>query len=283
MRMGQQSCPSCDAQFETARGLGVHHTQVHGERLPNRTCAFCDADFHSGYEKKYCSSECLDAAKPFEGASNPNYQDKQETTKCKICESEFSYYPSEKVGIYCPECVTTEDWQSTPDVTGENNPQWNGGKEEVTCVICGEVDLRYPSNIAENASVCSESCRQEWLSEHFEGANHPNWEGGGSLEYGKGWNRVRKAALERDDVTCQVCRSSHEDLGRNPDVHHIVPVRKFINSENHHVTDAHSLDNVVSLCATCHRKAEIGTISPHMLYRKIGVDPATVERAPEGK
>ncbi|MFU8870248.1 HNH endonuclease, partial [Natronococcus sp.] len=45
-------------------------------------------------------------------------------------------------------------------------------------------------------------------------------------------------------------------LDRNPDVHHVRPVRSFENAE-----DAHTLDNVVTLCRSCHRRVEAGSIS----------------------
>ncbi|WP_458188795.1 hypothetical protein [Haladaptatus sp. NG-WS-4] len=63
-----------------------------------------------------------------------------------------------------------------------------------------------------------------------------------------------------------------EKLGRNPDVHHIVPVRWFIKSDDHTLTDAHFLDNVISLCSSCHRKAEYGTISRDELLTLIGAE-----------
>ena len=44
-------------------------------------------------------------------------------------------------------------------------------------------------------------------------------------------------------------------MGREPDVHHITPVRDFEDPQ-----DAHRLDNVVCLCRSCHRLAEIGEV-----------------------
>jgi predicted HNH restriction endonuclease len=46
-------------------------------------------------------------------------------------------------------------------------------------------------------------------------------------------------------------------MGREPDVHHITPVRDFDEPQN-----AHTLDNVICLCRSCHRLAEIGKV-PH--------------------
>lgn len=58
---------------------------------------------------------------------------------------------------------------------------------------------------------------------------------------------TKRLVLERDEFSCRRCGASKEDLRRNPDVYHRVPVRTFENPD-----DAHTLDNVVSLCPACH-------------------------------
>jgi len=52
------------------------------------------------------------------------------------------------------------------------------------------------------------------------------------------------------------CGKERAETGHEPDVHHIEPVRNFDDPQ-----DAHTLDNVVCLCRSCHRYAEIGEIS----------------------
>jgi len=54
-------------------------------------------------------------------------------------------------------------------------------------------------------------------------------------------------------------------MGRNPDVHHITPVKWFITSDGHTREDAHDPENVISLCISCHRKAEFDKIEPEYL------------------
>jgi DEAD/DEAH box helicase domain-containing protein len=69
-------------------------------------------------------------------------------------------------------------------------------------------------------------------------------------DYGPGWNRLREAVRRRDSYRCQVCGAA-EDASRQHDVHHKVPYRA-INS----AAEANRMDNLITLCPACHRKAE---------------------------
>lgn len=258
--MCEFECPNCDRAFDTRRGLGVHHSHVHGKRLPNRECGNCGGRFYSDYAKEYCSEECHRAAVSFAGSDNPNYRGGKTTSDCDHCGETFEYHPSDKEGLYCSECVRDEEWRDPPSLESSDNPRWSGGTVQLECDVCGDRFERYPGNVGSDVTVCSDDCRAEWLSDAFSGEGHPNWKGGNNPNYGKGWNEVRRKALERDDHRCIVCGTTREELGRNPDVHHIRPVRAFAESEHHEVEDAHDLDNVVSLCIGCHRKAEFGKI-----------------------
>lgn len=254
-------CPSCGSSFETHRGLGVHHNKIHGESLPNRQCDNCDTRYYAPYQKKYCSDDCRQEAVTFENSANPNYNGEKTTTTCEICGSAFDYYPSNKEGVYCPDCVETEKWQSPPNIEGDRNPRWIGGRQDFECVMCGTTVERYPSDVPGEVILCSTTCRREWLSESFTGEGHPNWKGGGNEPYGEGWNEIRNRALGRDGYACAICSADESDIGRNPDVHHIIPVRAYIQSTRHNKKDAHRLANVITLCPSCHRKAEYGNIS----------------------
>lgn len=273
--MTQHECPTCGTSFETRRGLGVHHSAAHDERLPNRECAHCGSGFYCPYEKKYCSEGCRDEAISHTGEDNPNYSGAKKRTSCEFCGAEFEYYPSEKPGQFCSECVENERWRRPLDIDGEKNPRWNGGKLTCRCDVCGGAVKRHPSNITGEATLCGRDCFEKWLSDAFTGEGHPNWQGGDNEPYGKGWNKVRERALERDGHACVVCGTDVEDLGRNPDVHHIVPVRVFVESEVLVKADAHTLDNVASLCPSCHRRAEFGQISRAELRWRAGIQPPT--------
>ncbi|NUM45306.1 MAG: DEAD/DEAH box helicase, partial [Anaerolineales bacterium] len=72
--------------------------------------------------------------------------------------------------------------------------------------------------------------------------------------YGPTWPRARDAARARDGYRCQSCglpESGPGSFGRSHDVHHKIPFRQFVSAE-----EANRLDNLVTLCPPCHRRAE---------------------------
>ncbi len=269
--MSEYSCPSCSRSFDTQRGLGVHHVHVHNERLPNRTCDYCEKRFYSDTAKKYCSKKCLLDSDSFVGENNPNYKGGKSEAECRICGEKFEFYPSDKRGHFCPDCVENETWQTPPGLTGSDNPRWRE-KVSCNCDICGKAIRRTPGQFNGDAVLCSKECHNVWLSEAFSGEGHPNWKGGGSIYYGKGWRKAKLAALDRDEYSCRVCGTSKDELGRNPDVHHIVPVREFAEADDAEIADAHVLDNLISLCVTCHRNADVGNIPEAELRALIPVE-----------
>lgn len=71
-------------------------------------------------------------------------------------------------------------------------------------------------------------------------------------DYGPDWARIRKAVTARDDERCQVCGTARSS-GVVLHVHHKVPFRAFATA-----AQANRLDNLVTLCPSCHRRAEQG-------------------------
>ena len=69
-------------------------------------------------------------------------------------------------------------------------------------------------------------------------------------EYGPDWPRVRAAAIRRDAGACVVCGSKAAN-GVALHVHHRVPFRSFARA-----AEANRIDNLVTLCPSCHRRAE---------------------------
>lgn len=239
-------CPTCGKLLSTKQGVRQHHTKVHGVPLSNRRCDSCGERFYDPKSRrKYCS-DCYSES----GVHNGNYRGAKKSAECQICGNEFEFYPSNKEGLYCSSCV------SDPEISIQriNSSQ---DKRQIECKHCGERLQRYPSEISVNmyGSFCDAECYGEWLADNISGEAHHQW-AGGTINYGTGWWKTRKEALKRDQYRCQICGSGPHEIGRNPDVHHLRPVRKFANPE-----DAHRLDNVISLCRSCHRKVEDDTLS----------------------
>jgi 5-methylcytosine-specific restriction endonuclease McrA len=207
----------------------------------------------------------------YAGENNPNYKGGKESTECMICGETFEYYPSEKPGRFCSTCVATEQWQTPPGLSGPDHPHWSGGKIEASCEVCGATVRRNRSALKNKTVLCSRECQSVWFSETYTGENHPNWKGGGNEAYGKGWRRAKPETLDRDDHTCVICGKTTDEIGRNPDVHHIVPVRSFVNAPDADKTDAHVPRNLVTLCVTCHRRADFGEPSKAELKQLVDV------------
>jgi len=134
------------------------------------------------------------------------------------------------------------------------------GTRELECDGCDATVVRRSSNITGEHVFCGDDCQYEWLSEAFTGEGHPNWKGGSTPNYGPGWRRAKRRALERDGRECVLCGATAAEIGRNPDVHHIVPVRAFLETPVTTERDAHYPANLACLCPTCHRKTEFGGV-----------------------
>jgi DEAD/DEAH box helicase domain-containing protein len=73
-------------------------------------------------------------------------------------------------------------------------------------------------------------------------SNDPN-------DYGPDWPRIRDRVRARDKYTCQVCGAV--ETTRQHDVHHKTPFRAFTS-----YFEANRLENLTTLCPSCHHKAE---------------------------
>lgn len=82
-------------------------------------------------------------------------------------------------------------------------------------------------------------------------------------DYGPTWATQRKLALERDGHTCRTCGTSATQQGGERvvlHVHHIRPFREYgyVRGQNNYDRHANHVDNLVTLCPSCHRRAEQG-------------------------
>jgi DEAD/DEAH box helicase domain-containing protein len=68
-------------------------------------------------------------------------------------------------------------------------------------------------------------------------------------DYGPDWNKIREHVRTRDGFKCQVCGTPEEN--RQHDVHHKTPFKSFASRD-----EANRLENLTTLCGSCHHKVE---------------------------
>ena len=75
-------------------------------------------------------------------------------------------------------------------------------------------------------------------------------------DYGPNWQAQREKALERDGYRCRTCGAVEDPLH----VHHVRPFREYgyVPGRNRNYLEANRLENLVTLCPSCHRRAEEG-------------------------
>ena len=127
--------------------------------------------------------------------------------------------------------------------------RFDGETLEQRCVSCRKV-LRVPSWYAKVVQLhfCDDTCRKEWVDQQ------PDFQpklGQHSRRRGANWEIQAKLARERDAFACQVCGVTEEELGRQLHVHHKIPYRSFKSN-----IEANRLENLVSVCPSCHSRLE---------------------------
>lgn len=221
----------------------------------------------------------------FDGKYNPSWKGGPVTVSCGWCDGPVVVpraYAKAVKQTFCKGTDCRNKWMSYEHQKRRYDKPHYGG-QDVTCEHCGKVFRRDNSAIAGNEhAFCSRECQQ--LSHHVEltcancgkdftrpsHRNRPteyvfcsqeckkeflrgdkihNWSGGYTGYYGSSWNAQRDKARERDGYTCQHCGKPEGDVFRQLDVHHKIPFREF-GIENH--AEANKLDNLTSLCPSCH-------------------------------
>lgn len=226
--------------------MKVHHYQAHGESLSvvELTCSTCGDTFKRGEydvvgaDDYYCSYEC------------------------RRNEGEYE----------CPYdgCEYTSDSELGIQQHHKRSHGVSLTKVEVECEYCGQVFERQRSKVRQyDGTFCSKTCRAHSVGERLSevrvgeknpmygrtGKQHPRWSGEYDQAYGEGWLTARRKTLRRDQFRCQLCGMTdgehHDVYDRQLDVHHMDPVRTFVDK-----SDAHTLDNLITLCRRCHVDAE---------------------------
>ena len=132
----------------------------------------------------------------------------------------------------------------TQEIVGYDKIQWSGMEKPGG----GELDLPPMELNTFGYWLSLSEATVNDLRERGLWTNDPN-------EYGPNWNAIRDVVRARDQYTCQVCglpeNGSRNVPFRPHDVHHKIPFRTFASQK-----EANRLENLVTLCRNCHRRAE---------------------------
>jgi hypothetical protein len=143
-------------------------------------------------------------------------------------------------------------WQAT--ITGKESSAWEGGPPTFTCKVCNE---DFEGDTSNDNFYCSRACHVE-ARDYPNGEDHPSWNPDRDWwpYYGANWSEQREKARQRDG-SCQICglpswayRCLH---GKALDVHHVTPFEEYDDHEQ-----ANRLENLMTLCASCHNIVERG-------------------------
>lgn len=207
------------------------------------TCSYCNKEFYSDRKStKYCSKECRR-----EGILKAT---PKVSAECRVCGKSTTvlknvvtaglpiYCSTEckkkRHSLECKECGKTFNADRPEIKYCSTSCQIAGSRKvmkSVTCKECGKVFERPSQDVYKGKDVyCSTRCSNRAYSKE-----HPN-------RYGTTWSTIRLKALKRDSYRCTICGSSEE-----LQVHHKKKLLSFDTIE-----EANQLDNLQTLCKTCH-------------------------------
>lgn len=85
-------------------------------------------------------------------------------------------------------------------------------------------------------------------------------------DYGPNWHEQRDRARARDGYRCVECGAPERET-RQHDVHHIQPFRSFgyVAGQNTAYLEANQLENLITLCGSCHQRVETAQGAPSAL------------------
>lgn len=198
-------------------------------------------------DNQFCSEECRGnwLSENMRGDNNPNYNREEIECSRDGCDNTrlvIPYYIKSN-GNYCSRSCSDKD---------------RSNQVEITCDWCGQTEVRPESQEKKHdKSFCSKNCLWKYVSENYSKEDHWNWKGGTINYYGRNWSKMRRRTRERHGYSCARCGKSKKEIGRNPDVHHIKPIRSFERME-----DANTAENLVCLCRSCHRIIESLPVRP---------------------
>ncbi|WP_386684600.1 HNH endonuclease [Loktanella sp. R86503] len=151
--------------------------------------------------------------------------------------------------------------------------RWDGVRSvSLACEHCG---VTVTASQCENRRFCSHDCYVASGVGAPKGEASSGWKGGTSKYYkrGFGWKDIADSVRLRDGFCCQGCGKPESQLTgkrRKLDVHHVIPYA---------VSNCNEPANLVSLCRSCHSKAEPSPSEVARLHSCVKHRKAFLERA----
>lgn len=166
------------------------------------------------------------------------------TSFCKMCETEFRYYPSNSAGIYCSIHCSNSDPERNRRAaeTKRGRPTSQRQKDAVSKAMLGKP--KSPESIAKN--IASRKAYYDRVGRKLDEVTR--------IRTSRHYQEWRKAIYERDNYACVWCG---DNTGGNLEADHIISLSflveeaKLTGVENYYDTD-----NGRTLCIDCHKKTD---------------------------
>ena len=169
------------------------------------------------------------------------------TATCSTCSTQFSYYPSRSLGIYCSrKCAyTSPKWREKQRINKLGRVASAEARAKMSAFRKGR---KFSKQHRTNLTIAN---RNRTLDSYCSGDRHPWWKGGVTvkqkgLRSSRDYRHWRKAVLQRDGYKCILCGST-EQL----EVDHIVA---FVIVQ--HDNRLYDTNNGRVLCKPCHVKTD---------------------------
>lgn len=229
-------CSECGKEYTSRGGLRYHMRNYCVEGLVE--CPSCDKGFISkdGMYQHHTKEH--------------GEQISKEKSQCDYCGSIYRV-GFQEVGRFCSlKCC--REFESEKHKLN---------RIEKFCLECGESFNVMPSQ--SDRRYCSQRC---WGKTRT-GPKNSNWQGGFERYYGPNWERQRRKALKRDQYRCQGCGKNASELRREPSVHHIRRLHWFKDNYDKPkwYKKANRLENLTTLCESCHKRWEGIPLKPQLL------------------
>jgi hypothetical protein len=239
--MVELTCEVCSKAFETRKIL----TKDRSVRFCSRACFYARIAIEK--QERTLHLKCGTCGAPVDKSPSQFAIAKHGAVFC----SRECHYKGRSIGV--TKRVVTKPYTYTPEGkaamrASSNKPRGQRAFHPTICVNCS-IEFDDPNDGRDRTSglhFCSLKC----CNDYRKGDKNPAWRGGHPTYYGPDWRRIRRAARVRDSHKCRRCAVPSLP-GKYHDVHHIKPVSTFEN-----VNDANTMDNVVTLCHSCHMLVE---------------------------